>query len=97
MNADGSLVASCTIKNTGAYDAEEAVQLYIGDKVASVVRPVKELKGFDKVLIKAGESVTVDFTVTAEMLAFTHLMVREVPKPAILICGLLPIVTVVHQ
>lgn len=73
MNADGSLVASCTIKNTGAYDAEEAVQLYIGDKVASVVRPVKELKGFDKVLIKAGESVTVDFTVTAEMLAFTHL------------------------
>lgn len=73
MNADGSLVASCTIKNTGTYDAEEAVQLYIGDKVASVVRPVKELKGFDKVFIKAGESVTIDFTVTAEMLAFTHL------------------------
>ena len=73
MSADGSLVASCTIKNTGSYDAEEAVQLYIGDKVASVVRPVKELKGFDKVLVKAGESVTVEFTVTADMLAFTHL------------------------
>lgn len=73
MSADGSLVASCTIKNTGSYDAEEAVQLYIGDKVSSVVRPVKELKGFDKVLVKAGESVTVEFTVTADMLAFTHL------------------------
>ncbi len=72
MEADGSIEVSCKVTNTGAYDADEVVQLYIGDKVASPVRPVKELKGFDKVRIKAGETATVSFTVTQEQLAYCN-------------------------
>ena len=70
MAMNGTIEASCTITNTGAYDAEEVVQFYIGDKVSAPVRPVKELKGFDKVLIKAGESVTVTFPITVDDLAY---------------------------
>lgn len=72
MSEDGKIEAACTISNVGAYDADEVVQFYIGDKVASVARPVKELKGFEKLHIKAGESVTVSFDITAEELAFTR-------------------------
>lgn len=61
---------SATVKNTGEMAGEEAVQLYIRDKVASVTRPVKELKGFRKILLQAGESRTVEFTLTAAELGF---------------------------
>lgn len=61
---------SATVKNTGERAGEEAVQLYIRDKVASVTRPVKELKGFRKILLQAGESRTVEFTLTAAELGF---------------------------
>lgn len=70
ITAADTLTASCNVSNTGAYDASEVVQLYIHDKAGSLVRPVKELKGFSKVKIKAGESVTVNFLVTAAQLGF---------------------------
>lgn len=72
MDMDASIEVSCDVTNTGAYDADEVVQFYICDKVAAPVRPVKELRGFDKVHIKAGETRTVTFTVTQEQLAYCH-------------------------
>lgn len=72
MTADDVVEAVCTVTNTGKYDADEVVQFYIGDKVSSVARPIKELKGFQKIHIKAGETVTVKFDITAEQLAFTR-------------------------
>lgn len=68
----GNITASCEIRNTGTYDAHEVVQLYIRDRVASLVRPVRELKGFNKVFIKAGETATVEFRITVEDIAFWH-------------------------
>ena len=70
MSLDGSVSASVRVSNTGKRDADETVQLYIRDIYASSTRPVKELKGFRKVHIPAGESVQVDFTITAEELSF---------------------------
>lgn len=65
-----SLHITVEVKNTGKYDGEEVVQLYIRDLVGSVTRPVKELKGFRKLMIKAGETATVTFTVSSSDLAF---------------------------
>jgi beta-glucosidase len=61
---------SVDVKNTGNYDGEEVVQLYIRDLVGSVARPVKELKGFEKVLIRKGETKTVNFEIGVEDLKF---------------------------
>ena len=65
-----SVTASITLKNSGKYDGSEVVQLYIRDLVGSVTRPVKELKGFQKIALKAGESKSVTFTITPEDLKF---------------------------
>ncbi|MBQ8564638.1 MAG: glycoside hydrolase family 3 C-terminal domain-containing protein [Bacteroidaceae bacterium] len=81
MTVDGTIEATCTITNTGKYDADEVIQFYIGDKVASVARPVKELKGFKKLHIESGESVTVAFDITAEQLAFTRLDMTRGTEP----------------
>ena len=62
--------ASVSVKNSGNYDGEEVVQLYIRDYFASMVRPVKELKGYKKVFLKAGEEMRVEFDVTEETLKF---------------------------
>lgn len=70
IDANGELTASVTVTNKSKVDGAEVVQLYIRDVVGSVTRPVKELKGFEKVFIKAGESKTVDFKITPEMLKF---------------------------
>lgn len=70
MKTGDTQTISCDITNSGAYDASEVVQLYIRDKVGSLVRPVKELKGFRKVMIKAGQTQKVDFTLTAKDLAY---------------------------
>lgn len=61
---------SVKVKNTGKLEGEEVVQLYLHDRVATVTRPIKELKGFDKVSLKAGESKTVEFTLTDKELGF---------------------------
>lgn len=66
------LIVRVTVTNTGNYDGEEVVQLYVQDLVGSVTRPVKELKGFRKLMIKKGESVEVKFTLTAQDLAFVR-------------------------
>ena len=64
------VTASVTLTNTGKYEGQEVVQLYIRDVVGSVTRPVKELKGFQKVSLKAGETKTVTFTITTGDLKF---------------------------
>lgn len=70
IDANGELTASVTVTNKSKVDGAEVVQLYIRDVVGSVTRPVKELKGFEKVFIKAGESKAVNFKITPEMLKF---------------------------
>ncbi len=65
-----TLTADITITNTGNYDGHEIVQLYVHDKVGSITRPVKELKGFQKIFLKKGESKTVTFNLTAADLKF---------------------------
>lgn len=67
---DGSVTASVTVTNTGQRDGDEVVQLYIHHPAAQIARPVKELKGFRRVHLKAGESQRVDFTVTPDMLKY---------------------------
>ena len=68
-----TLQVSCIIKNTGNREAVAVPQLYIRDLVGSLTRPVRELKGFERVSIPAGESRTVTFTLTEEDLAYWHL------------------------
>lgn len=72
MTQSGQITVTCQIKNTGKYDAYETVQLYTRDLVASLCQPIRQLKGFQKVWIKAGESATVTFTLTPADLAFCH-------------------------
>ena len=70
MTTSGTLTASVEVTNTGAVAGKEVVQLYIRDLVASITRPVKELKGFEKIALNPGESKTVTFTITPELLKF---------------------------
>ncbi|TAH26721.1 MAG: beta-glucosidase BglX [Cytophagales bacterium] len=70
ININQTLEVSVTIKNIGKYDGEEIVQMYIRDLVAEVSRPVKELRGFEKIYLKAGESKKVTFKLTAEDLKY---------------------------
>lgn len=73
LQQNGSIKATVTVTNTGKMDGEEVVQCYIRDMVGSVTRPVKELKGFEKIFLKAGESKEVSFTITPDLLAFHRL------------------------
>ena len=70
LTEKGELTATVNVTNTGNLDGEEVVQCYIRDLVGSVTRPVKELKGFEKIALKVGESKNVTFKITPEMLAF---------------------------
>lgn len=81
MSHKGQLTASVTVKNTGKRDGYEVVQLYICDKAASIIRPLKELKGFQKVFIKAGQSVKVDFQITSDLLKFYNSDLEYVCEP----------------
>ena len=76
-----SLTASVTVKNVGGRDGSETVQLYIRDVYASVSRPVKELKRFKKVQIKAGETVNVEFSLTCDDLRFHNAQMEYVWEP----------------
>ena len=78
MGLDGSVTATVTVTNTGKRDGAEVVQLYIRDLVGSITRPVKELKGFEKIWIKAGESKTVSFKITPELLRFYNYEMKHV-------------------
>lgn len=81
MSADGKLTATVTVTNTGSRDGAEVVQLYIRDLVGSVTRPVKELKGFEKIFLKAGESRKVSFSITPELLKFYNYDLQFVCEP----------------
>ncbi len=74
-------MVSVKVTNTGDYDGEEVVQLYTRDLVASVTRPVKELKGFRKIMIKKGETADVSFTLTSDDLKFYDNNMNYVAEP----------------
>ena len=73
--------AQVTVTNTGNYDADEIVQLYIHDVVASIARPVKELKGFERIHLKKGESKVVKFEITDDLLKFYNSQLEYVLEP----------------
>ncbi|WP_367208949.1 beta-glucosidase BglX [Sphingobacterium sp. R2] len=81
IDEKGTLQASIDITNTGNYDAEETVQLYIQDVVASVTRPVKELKGFQKIFLKKGEQKTVNFKINVDDLKFFDNSLKYIAEP----------------
>ena len=81
MKEDGTITASVKVSNVGNYDADEIVQLYIRDMVGSVVRPVQELKGFERISLKKGESKTVTFTINADLLKFYNSKLEYVCEP----------------
>lgn len=81
MTADGTARATVTVTNTGSCDGDEVVQLYICDKVASISRPVKELKGFRRIHLAAGESKEVTFTITPDLLKFYDAGLKYVLEP----------------
>ena len=77
----GKLTVTVDVKNSGYFDGEEVVQLYIRDLVGSVVRPVRELKGFKKILLKSGETQKVTFELTADDLKFYNDKVEFINEP----------------
>jgi beta-glucosidase len=81
MIQSGKITATVNVTNTGNYDGEEVVQLYIHDPVASVTQPVKKLKAFQKIALKKGESKQVRFTITAEELKFYNSDLKWVTEP----------------
>ena len=81
VTKDEQVKVSVTITNTGKYDGEEIVQLYLRDLVASVSRPVQELKDFTRIFLKAGESKTVTFIIDKEKLSFYNNDLKWVAEP----------------
>jgi beta-glucosidase len=81
MSTGGSITATVTVTNTGAIEGTEVVQLYIRDLVGSIARPVQELKGFERISLKPGESRTVNFTINADLLKFYNKNLDYVCEP----------------
>ncbi len=81
IGAGEELGVSLVVTNNGKYEGEEIIQLYIRDKVGSVVRPVKELKDFKKIKLAAGESKTVSFKINKEKLSFYNRQLQWVAEP----------------
>lgn len=81
MGKGKTITASITLTNSGKYDGKEVVQLYIRDLVASITRPVKELKAFKKVSLKAGESKEISFTLSEKDLKFYNSSLKFVAEP----------------
>jgi beta-glucosidase len=69
------------LANTGNYDGQEIAQLYLQDKVGSITRPVKELRGFKKIMLKKGEKATLTFTLSTDDLAFYHPDLKKYWEP----------------
>lgn len=76
-----NITASVTVTNTGKFDGVETVQLYIRDMVGSISRPIKELKGFKKISLKAGESATVSFRISVDDLKFYNADLKYIAEP----------------
>ena len=81
LRTAGSITVTVPVTNTGSKDGQEVVQLYIRDMVGSVTRPVKELKGFQKISLKAGETKNVVFTITPNDLKFYNYDLKFVAEP----------------
>lgn len=81
IGTDGAVDVSVKVTNVGDRDGVEIVQLYIRDKFSSVTRPVKELKDFARVPLKAGESKVVNFRITPDKLAFYDKKMKKVVEP----------------
>ena len=81
IDKDGSIKATIQLTNTGKVDGAEVVQLYIEDKVRSITPPSKELKGFQKVSLKAGETKQIEFTITNDMLKFWNAALQYGSEP----------------
>jgi beta-glucosidase len=81
LNRKGKITATVKVTNSGNYDGEEVVQLYIRDMVASIARPVKELKGFQKIFLKKGESKEISFIISIDDLKFYNSALKYVAEP----------------
>ncbi len=81
LNKSGKLDASITVRNTGKRDGETVVQLYIQDVAGSMIRPVKELKNFQKVLLKAGEEKVIHFSIDENDLKFYNTQLKYAAEP----------------
>ncbi|WP_041537045.1 beta-glucosidase BglX [Pseudopedobacter saltans] len=81
LRSGGKITVEANVKNAGIYDGEEVVQFYIRDMVGSVTRPVKELKGFKKIFLKAGEAKNVSFDITEETIKFYDSDLKFVAEP----------------
>ncbi|KAF0863348.1 beta-glucosidase BglX [Pseudomonas sp. LD120] len=81
LNKSGKLDASVTVKNTGKRDGETVVQLYIQDVAGSMIRPIKELKNFQKIMLKAGEERSIHFTITEDDLKFYNAQLKYAAEP----------------
>jgi len=81
MRATEKITASISVTNTGNFDGEEVVQLYIGDPVASITQPLKKLKAFQKIFLKKGETKTVSFSVGADELKFYNTDLKQITEP----------------
>ena len=79
--ADQTIKVSVDVKNTGKVTGDEVVQLYIRDAISSVIRPVKELKGFKRITLKAGETKTIKFEISREELQFYNEEMKRVVEP----------------
>ena len=81
LNSDEIVSVSVSVTNTGNFDGDEVVQMYIRDKVSSVTRPVKELKGYQRIFLKKGETKKVDFKINKETLAFYDINMKYCVEP----------------
>ena len=81
LTKENTILVTTEITNTGEVDGEEVAQLYIRDNVSSVTRPIKELKGYQRVFLKAGETKKIKFTLNAESLAFYDINMNYVVEP----------------
>lgn len=81
ISPNETIKVTCTVKNTGSIAGDEVVQLYIRDEMASVVRPIKELKGFQRISLKAGQSQKVTFELTPEDLSMLDKDMHKVVEP----------------
>ncbi len=79
--SNGSLIVSAIVENTGSCAGTEIVQLYVRDMLASVTRPVKELKGFQHISLEPGQSQSVRFDVPAQKLGFWGIDMRYIVEP----------------
>lgn len=81
MPRNGTVEASVTVTNTGDRDGATVVQMYLNDPVASISRPVRELRGFKRIMLKAGESQTVSFKIDVDALKFWNQQMQQVAEP----------------